>query len=247
MSRWTPPWMLGSLGYNPRQYATVLGPQGVTMQAWQQGARPELRAKLQRLPQRVLETLFRRLRRWTWYRDIGGQRYYLLYRGLKPAELSAAGGVSSGSRVTFVERASYTPDPNIAINFASRYNSRAVGIWVPESAIVTAPYALGREYARDYNHGELEIIVDPYTGFLQDERISPNDFCREEENQTCKYRGWMGDEKHPWFIESGRRLEEFNRRADAGKDVSGYTLQILNPGAYRIRPPTPDSKTSRGF
>lgn len=247
MSRWTPPWMLNGLGYNPRQYSDLLNREAVQMRWWQNRGVRTARDKMVRLPRAVMETLYRRLRRWTWYRDIGGQRYYLLYRGVTPAELAAAGGDGVGSPVTFQYRASYTPDPMTANQFARKYGTKAVGVWVPESAIVTAPFALGKEVNRDYAHGEIEIIVDPYTGILQDPQVLFRDFCVEGATSGCTYRGWMGIESHPWTQEWDRRKAEFDRRMAAGKDVSQFTTITLNPNFYRTLPPTPDSKTSRGF
>ena len=245
---WLPPWRTVALGYNPRQYGKELAPAAHTMRYWQTQARPEVRESLKKLPKPVLETLFRRLRRWSYYRDLGGERYYLLYRGVRPDELVAAGGVTSGSTVNFAKRTSYTADPSVAAQFAMRYGTRAIGEWVPENAIVSAPFALGPQFLRDYSHGELEIIVDPHTGVFQDENLSQygGAFCGMTPGPNCLFE-WAGAEDHPWQIESARRQAEMDRRREAGKDVSEMVWQTVNPTVYRKRPPTPDSKTSRGF
>jgi hypothetical protein len=237
MSRWNPPWLSGPLGVNPRAYGEELAPQAMTMRYWQQQARPEVREKLKKLPRPVLETLFRRLRKWTFYRDLNGERYYMLYRGVRPDELAIVGGAAVGSPITLTKRTSYTADPNVALIFSQRYGTRAIGEWVPESAIVSAPFAFGVEFLSDYSHGELEIIVDPHTGIIADENL--------REDRERKYAGWMGHEKHPWFIEQVRFQEKLMAQMDAGKEVK--YRQLVFPGLYRIDPPTPDAKTSRGF
>ncbi len=245
---WSPPWkvrQLGALGYNPRQYQDVLGPESWAMRYWQNLAHGSRRDALKRLPRPVLETLFRRLRRWTYYRDIGGHRYYLLYRGVNPSEIA---GVTTGSVVTFPRRTSYTVDASTAFQFANRYGTRAVGVWVPEESIISAPFAFGKEFNPDYNHGEIEIIVDPHSGILQDEKLDIDDFCgRSRTPDKCLFDGWMGRAGHPWFEAGQRQLDKMNRLLDAGKSAGHVSLSPLNPNSYRLRPPTSDSKTSRGF
>ena len=192
-----------------------------------------------------MQTLFRRLRRWTFYRAITGERHYLLYRGVRPDEVR---GVTSGSDVVLNDRTSYTADAGTAFTFAEQYNTQAVGVWVPERAIVTAPFAFGRKFLDSYAHGELEIIVDPHVGVLQDAAIEYDDFCGRKRSKTnCVFRGWRGDVAHPWFQEEVRRLDLFNAKVAAGQTPRSYTLTFLNPTTFRVRPPTSDAKTTRGF
>jgi len=231
---------LSGLGVNPRKYRSVLVPEANTMRWWQQMARPEVRAKMKKLPLPVLESLFRRLRRWTWYRDINGERYYLLYRGVQPQQLDVMKAAGPGAVVEFPTRTSFTVDAGIAVQFRERYGTKVVGAWVPESAIVTAPFAFGAQFLSDYDHGELEIIVDPFKGVVQDIGIN-----RQTLDQL--FAGWMGNPQHPWFIESEKRLALQAKRLDEGKDTSTFTLKSLNPQWYRVSAPTPDAKTSRGF
>jgi hypothetical protein len=57
----------------------------------------------------------------------------------------------------------------------------------------------------------------------------------------------MGRAGHPWFEAGQRQLDKMNRLLDAGKSAGHVSLSPLNPNSYRLRPPTSDSKTSRGF
>jgi hypothetical protein len=198
---------------------------------WQMRGGAYNRDALVPLPAEVMQSVYRRLRRWTFYRDLADGRYYLLYRGLRPDEMRAIESKSPGDTIEMDQRTSYTVEPAIAVQFAMSYGTDAIGEWVPESAIITAPFGYGPALS-SYNHAELEMIVDPHRGILQDTGINHRD--------RTMFKGWVGDANHPWQIEWERKLGEMR---DGRKGVKLPT----NPNGYRINPPTPDSKTSRGF
>lgn len=196
------------------------------LQWWANRGLRSARDAVKRFPREALVGLFRRLRRWTWTRTINGEPHYLLYRGVGDADLKRIGELKQDAPIEFKFRTSFTPDAAIAFQFAYRYNGNFVGVWVPESAIVAAPLMAGPGLP-DYGHGELEIITDPFTGYLQDFNISQPDFMKKTE-------GWMG------------REHVFTKMSDdAFKYTHGPRInQPKNPMMLRRERPTEDAKNA---
>lgn len=220
---------------NPRRYKGIS--QGAhTMAYWQTQARTAVRDQLPRLPARMLKNLFRRLERWTWWRIIDGEQYFLLYRGVSEKEAEALSNAGVGSWVSFPTRTSYTVQSSVAWQFAAGYEGKFLGVWVPSKAIVTAPIMYGPNMLQSYDHTEMEIIVDPYAGQIQD---------------LMGVQEWYGggkdlfkyaDENHPWQKMNDAALEKFNAEMDAGK-IGARFRRHMNPTAYRPLRPTPDAHT----
>jgi hypothetical protein len=218
---------------NPRRYKGIVA-QARTMQYWQHDARPAARASLQRLPARLLKNLFRRLERWTWWRVINGEQYFLLYRGISPGELNAMGDPLPGDWVTFSGRASYTIDGSVAATFSQRYGGKFIGVWVPASAIVTAPVMYGPNMLPSYDAREFEIIVDPFRGEIQDSVSAGEWFTFSD--ATFKFVG----PDHPWSKMDDVSRAKFNAEMDAG-NLNARFLRHMNPLIYRPVKPHPDA------
>lgn len=220
---------------NPRRYKGV--PQAArAMQYWQTQARAAVRDQLPRLPARLLKNLFRRLERWTWWRIIDGQQYFLLYRGIGEKELAALGDAGPGDWVSFPKRTSYTVQGMIAWQFAMGYGGKFLGVWVPASAIVTAPVMFGPNMLSSYDHGEMEIIVDPFRGEIQD-LIGAKEWY-EGGDKIFAYAG----PDHPWQKMNDEALAKFNAEMDAG-NLNARLLRHVNPTTYRPVKPHPDAHT----
>lgn len=186
------------------------------MSFWQHRGVRSARDALPKLPPRIMKGLFRRLDRWTWYRDINGETHYLLYRGVGKKDLERLPSLSAGTPITFPFRTSFTVDIVTAFQFAMKYDGEFVSVWVPRSAIVTAPIMYGPKLVKGHDHGEMEVVTDPFTGYLQDVGGDQRTFVKE------KAEGWMGRAGHPWY-EMGYRAK--------------------NPLVFRRQQPTPDART----
>lgn len=218
---------------NPRKYATA---SVVSLfSQWQHHAGVARRNAIPRMPPAMLEHLFRRLKRWTWWRQRGGQRYFLLYRGMGAAEAQHFAGKRPGDQHDFVYRSSFTPDAAIASQFASRYGSYFLGVWVPESAIVAMPLMVGPEL-KGYDSNELEIFVDPFRGEIND---------LTDDVDRSLFSGWMGKVTHPWTIQAEAVEKIWIDKIDRGE--RGVTFNpTKNPMWIRTKPPTYDAAQNLG-
>lgn len=221
---------LGSLGTtaNPRAHNLQYN----LMNEWQHFAHAERRDRLPRLPEKLRKSLLKRLRRWTWYRDINGEEHFLLYRGLNPKDIGSVTLVP-GQRLQFPYRTSFTVDANTAERFATQYGGKYVEMWVPASAIATSPYMYGPEL-RGYDHGEREIIVDAGTMILHSMGDRPT-FHPER----FKY---MMDSESSWGKAQADKLRWNDEREESGKSMTRSANP--NPLMFRVEQPTPDAKTT---
>ena len=205
------------------------------MAYWQTQARTAVRDQLPRLPARMLKNLFRRLERWTWWRIIDGEQYFLLYRGIGQKELATLGGAGPGDWVSFPKRTSYTVQSSVAWQFAMGYGGKFLGIWVPVSAIVTAPVMYGPNMLSSHDHREMEVIVDPFRGEIQDLMGVQEWF--EGGKDLFKYAG----PGHPWWEMDTTTRAKYDADVAAGRPAR--FMQHLNPTADRPLRPHPDAHT----
>lgn len=220
---------------NPRRSPTM-EKSWANMNAWQRGVQSATRENVPRLPERLRKNLLKRLRRWSWFRNIGGREYILLYRGMNPKEVAAGGEPVAGQWYQLPGKTSFSIDPGVAIQFSDRYGGRYIEAWVPADAISSSPHMYED---RTFKSGEMEIFVDPVPVFLQDAGRA---------GHRLRYRlilaaGEGGPFKAGW--------DEWQRQSKAASDLeeeTGIPAKHVRPPFlptfFRPDPPTPDAKTT---
>lgn len=210
---------------NPRAYN--LEPE--MMAKWQNAVSG--RSRIPRLPSQLMKKLLKRLRKWTWYRVIGGEEYFLLYRALPPREKKLYldyRAVTPGSTISFQHRTSFTVDAGIAVRYNQKYGSPYIEVWVPASAIVTSPimYDPTSEHSSPFTWDELEIIVDPFTGIFQSGLLP---FYWKKVRETDKVKALIFGPYRSVLMTKNFVYERDNR----------------GPKYIRVRPPTSDARIDK--
>jgi len=205
-------------------HSDVMQEQANAYNWWQHHAVKSVRASMKKLPAEFLVALFRRLNRWTWRRTINGKTHYLLFRGIGKKE-EAGLTARPGAPITFTYPMSFTVDALWAEQFAMKYDGKFMSVWVPEDAITGAPFVMGPRLLATYNHGEMEIFTEPFTGELFELTDQPV-VWHAKFSETAPYVGWRRYADHPF------------KRQEAASVPPRWPL---NPKVVRAFAPTPDA------
>lgn len=137
--------------------------------------RTQLREELPKLDSN--RRLISKLSRETRHKTIGGQIHFLLFRGTKEDEYSAA---KHGENISYKHRTSWSPDPYKAIHITRTFSAKQglseivkefklnkskhlLAAWIPIEALLLAPFLANDPTKPGDMKAEWEVIVAPGT------------------------------------------------------------------------------------